>query len=75
MQPTGQFAIVLSPQLLQADETNPGHSVLGHSGDQRKLVYNLLSPTFQLCFGQAQLLNLCLFSSFCLEHPLTSPLS
>lgn len=36
MQPTGQFAIVPSPQPLQANETNLGHSVLGPSGDQRK---------------------------------------
>lgn len=54
MQPMGQCAIVLFLQLLQANEANPGPSVLGHSGDQRKFVYNLLSPAFFLSFSPVQ---------------------
>lgn len=48
---------------------------LGHSGEQRKFVYSLLSPAFLLSFRHAQPPNLCLCSSLCLNVPSFSPSS
>lgn len=69
----GQFTIVPSPQLLQANETKPGPSVPWSQWDPRKLVYKLLSPPSLLSFSHA---SLCPGSSLLLQcPPLPSPSS
>lgn len=61
----GQFAIVLSPQLLQANAANPWCQCLWSQWQSKKVC---VQPPFVLSVSHAQPPNYCLCRSLCSEH-------